>query len=110
MPMSGCQIEKLLNQKRFRFQARRFWPETKKRRPVVVSPKKRFDPLKNCDLKLLSLKDLAEAINKVSPQSILRTLRYPNQRWVLSENLFQQKLFNLKKWLAYLMSLICLKI
>ena len=32
-----------------------------------------FDPLKNCDLKPLSIKDFPEAINKVSPQSILHT-------------------------------------
>ena len=29
--------------------------------------------MKNCDLKTLSMKDFAEAINKVSPQSILYT-------------------------------------
>ena len=40
---------------------------------VVVSPKTKFDPLKNCDLKPLSIKDFAEAINKLSPQSILHT-------------------------------------
>ena len=32
-----------------------------------------FDQLKNCDLKPLSIKDFAEAISKVSPQSILHT-------------------------------------
>ena len=40
-----------------------------KKRPLIASPKKRFDPLKNCDLKTLSIKDFAE----VSPQSILHT-------------------------------------
>ena len=44
-----------------------------KKRPLVVSPKKSFDPLKNCDLKQLSIKNFAEAINKISPQSILHT-------------------------------------
>ena len=44
-----------------------------KKRPLVASPKKRFAPLKNCDLKPLSIKDFAKAINKVSPQSILHT-------------------------------------
>ena len=44
-----------------------------KKRLLVASPKKRFDQLKNCNLKPLSTKDLAEAINKVSPQSILQT-------------------------------------
>ena len=32
-----------------------------KKRPVVDSLKKRFNPLKNCDLKPLSMKDFAEA-------------------------------------------------
>ena len=40
-----------------------------KKRPLIASPKKRFDPLKNCDLKPSSIKDFAE----VSPQSILHT-------------------------------------
>ena len=44
-----------------------------KKRPLQASPKKRFDPLKNCDLKPFSIKNFAEAINKVSPQSILHT-------------------------------------
>ena len=43
-----------------------------KKRPLIASPKKRFDPRKNCDLKPLSIKDFAEAI-KVSLQSILHT-------------------------------------
>ena len=51
---------------------RRFQPE-KKKRPLVASPKKKFDPLKDCDLKPLSIKDFAETINKVSPQGILHT-------------------------------------
>ena len=51
MPMSGCKIEK----------------------PLVASPKKRFDPMKNCDLKPLSIKYFAQPINKVSPQSMLYT-------------------------------------
>ena len=76
-----------------------------KKRPVVASPKKRFDPLKNNDLKPLSIKDFAEAINKVSSQSIMHNA-VPKSK----ENLFQQKLLSLKKCLAYLMSLICLKI
>ena len=44
-----------------------------KKRPLVASSKKGFDALKNCDLKLLSIKHFPEAINKVSPQSILHT-------------------------------------
>ena len=59
--------------KRFRIQTRRFWPERKKKRKLVAPPKRRFDPLKNCDLKPLSMKDFAEGINKVSSQSILHT-------------------------------------
>ena len=31
----------------------------------------RFDPLKNCDLKPLSMKDFSEAVNKVSPKKVL---------------------------------------
>ena len=50
-----------------------FWLETKKKGPLVASPKKRFDPLKNCNLKPLSIKDFAETIHKVSPESILHT-------------------------------------
>ena len=45
----------------------------KRKRPLVASPRKRFDPRKNCDLKPLSMKDFAEAINKISPQSMLHT-------------------------------------
>ena len=44
-----------------------------KKIPLVASPKTKFDRQKNCDLKPLSTKDFAEAINKVSPQSILHT-------------------------------------
>ena len=38
-----------------------------KKRALVVSQKKMFHPLKNCDLKPLSMKGFAETINKVSP-------------------------------------------
>ena len=44
-----------------------------KKRPLAALPKKRVDPLKNCDSKPLSIKDFAKAINKVSPQNILHT-------------------------------------
>ena len=50
-----------------------FWLERKKKGPLVASPKKRFDPLKNCNLKPLSIKDFAETIHKVSSESILHT-------------------------------------
>ena len=38
-----------------------------KKRVLVASQKNMFDPLKNCDLKPLSMKGFAETINKVSP-------------------------------------------
>ena len=38
-----------------------------KKRALVASQKNMFDPLKNCDLKPLSMKGFAETINKVSP-------------------------------------------
>ena len=38
-----------------------------KKRASVASQTKMFDPLKNCDLKPLSMKGFAETINKVSP-------------------------------------------
>ena len=38
-----------------------------KKRALVASQKNIFDPLKNCDLKPLSMKGFAETINKVSP-------------------------------------------
>ena len=74
-----------------------------KERPLAASPKKRFDPLKNCDLKPLSIK---EAINNVSPQSILHTA-VPKPKEVFVRELITTKLFNLKMCLVYLMSLIC---
>ena len=81
LPVKQCQwvVTKSKNywtekDKRFRFQSRIFWLERKKKRPSAASPKKRFDPLKNYDLKPLSIKGFAEAISKVSPQSILHTV------------------------------------
>ena len=72
-----------------------FGQRVNKERPLVVSPKRRFDPLKNCDLKPLRTNDFAEAINKFPPK-VYYILQHPSQSWILSENLFQQKLFNLK--------------
>ena len=70
-----------------------------KKRPLVASPKKRFDPLKNCDLKLLSIKDFAEAINKVSPQSMLHTaVTKPKVDFV--RELISQKIVQPKKVLS----------
>ena len=85
MPMSGSQIEKLLNRKR-----------EKKKRPLVASPKKWFDPLKNCDLKPLSIKDFAEAISKVSPQSILHTA-VPKPKVYFVRELISTKIVQPKK-------------
>ena len=45
----------------------------KKKTVLVASPNKRFDPLKKFVSKPLSMKDFAEAINKVYPQNILHT-------------------------------------
>ena len=45
----------------------------KEKKILVASPKNKFDPLKNCDLKSLIMKDFAEAIDKVSPEIILDT-------------------------------------
>ena len=45
----------------------------KRERALVPLPNKRFDPLKKFVSKTLSMKNFAEAINKVSPQSILHT-------------------------------------
>ena len=70
-----------------------------KKRPLVASPKKRFDLLKNCDLKLLSIKDFAEAINKVSPQSMLHTaVTKPKVDFV--RELISQKIVQPKKVLS----------
>ena len=69
-PVSGCQIEKLLNRKRKKIyiSVQNILARDKKKGPLAS-----FDPLKNCDLKPLSMKDFAEAISKVFPQSILHT-------------------------------------
>ena len=82
----------------------------RKKRLLVASPKKKFDPLKNCDLKPLSIKDFAKAINKASPQSIFHTaVLNPRVDFVreLSTKKKIKKIVQPKK--AYLMSLICLK-
>ena len=39
--------------------------QRKKKRALVASPKKRFYPLKNCDLKPLSIKDFAESKSNI---------------------------------------------
>ena len=80
-----------------------------KKRPVVASPKKRFDPLKNCDLKPLRIKDFAEAINKIFPQSTLHTA-VPKPKVDFFRELISTKIVQPKKCLACLMLLICQKI
>ena len=59
--------------KKFRFQSRRFWPEVEKKETISSLTKKGFDPLKNCDLKPMSMQDFAEAIKRFSPQNISHT-------------------------------------
>ena len=70
-----------------------------KKRPLVVSPKKRFDPLKNCDLKQLSIKNFPEAINKISPQSILHTA-VPKPKADFVRKLISTKIVQPKKVLS----------
>ena len=78
--------------------SKNYWTEKerKKKRPLVASPKKWFDPLKNCDLKPLSIKDFAEAISKVSPQSILPTA-VPKPKVYFVRELISTKIVQPKK-------------
>ena len=61
--------------------------EEKKKKPLAAASKIRFDPLKNCHLQPLSMKDFAET---TFPDKVNYILQYTSQRWILSENLFQQ--------------------
>ena len=81
--------------------------QREKRESISSLNKNRFDLLKHPDLKPLSMKDFAEAINKVSPQSIFHTVPKPKVGFV--SKLISTKLVQPKKCLEYLMSLICLK-
>ena len=54
--------------------SREDFDQIEKKRLLLASTKKRFHPLKNYDLKPLRIKDFAEAMNKVSPQSTLHTV------------------------------------
>ena len=78
--------------------SKNYWTEKErqKKRPLVASPKKWFDPLKNCDLKPLSIKDFAEAISKVSPQSILHTA-VPKPKVYFVRELISTKIVQPKK-------------
>ena len=67
-----------------------------KKETISSLTKKRFDPPKNCDLKPLSIKDFAEAINKVSPQRILHTA-VPKPKLGFVRELISTKIVQLKK-------------
>ena len=56
-----------------------FGKHGKKRRALVVSPKKRYDPLVYCKGKLLNLTDVAEAVKDIETDLILRTA-VPNRK------------------------------
>ena len=70
--------------------------EEKKNRLLAASPKRRFDPLKNRDL---SMQDFAEAINKVSPQSILH-IAVPKPKVDFVRELISTKIVQPKKVLS----------
>ena len=59
----------------------------------------RFDPLKNCDLKPLSMKDFSEAVNKVSPQSIFYSA-VPKQKGDFVREFISIKIVQPKKVLS----------
>lgn len=44
-----------------------------KKRALVSTPKKTFDPLVDCNTKLLQLTDIANAVQEIAPESILFT-------------------------------------
>ena len=50
-----------------------FGQRGKKKRPLVSTPKKVFNPLTDCNKKLINLNDIAEALEEVSPNSIIHT-------------------------------------
>ena len=70
-----------------------------KKRSLVASPKERFDAQKNCDLKPVSIKDFAKAINKVSPQSKLHTV-VPKSKLDFVRELISIKIVQPKKVLS----------
>ncbi|XP_057290858.1 uncharacterized protein LOC130613546 [Hydractinia symbiolongicarpus] len=45
----------------------------KRKRPLVSTPKKNFDPLQHCGEKLLSLNEIADELKEIIPESILFT-------------------------------------
>ena len=81
--------------------------EGKKR--LVASPKTRLDPLRNCDSKPLSIKDSAEVIKKVSPQSILHTA-VPKPKVDFVRSLISTTIVQPKKVLSISVSLKYVKI
>ena len=88
--------------------SREDFDQIEKKRLLLASTKKRFHPLKNYDLKPLRIKDFAEAMNKVSPQSILHTVE-PKTKVHFVRELISTKIVQPKKGLSISMSLICLR-
>ena len=66
-------VEQPLKLKDINFSREVFAERGKKKRALVASPKKKFDPLANCDKKPLSLFDVAAALEDIAPDSILFT-------------------------------------
>ena len=79
--------------------SRKDFGSREKKKALVASPEKRFDSLKNCDLKSSSMKDFAEAINKVSPQSVLYNA-VPKPKVDFVRELVSTKITQLKKVLS----------
>ena len=73
--------------------------EQKNKRPLVASPKNWFDPLKNCDLKPLSIKDFDKAIYQVFSQSILHTA-VPKPKMHFVREVISKKIVQPKKVLS----------
>ena len=59
--------------KNLNFNREDFGQRGKKKRSLVSTPKKVFNPIRNTDRKLLTLTSIAKAIEEVAPQSILFT-------------------------------------
>lgn len=66
-------VEQPLKLKDINFSREDFAERGKKKRALVASPKKKFDPLANCNKKPLSLFDVAAALEDIAPDSILFT-------------------------------------
>ena len=55
------------------FKREDFGTHGKRKRALVSSPKKRYDPLVDCNIKLLSLHDVAEAVESIETDMILHS-------------------------------------